>query len=69
MRKFSIKDWAPDDQPRKKLLQSGATALSNAELLAILINNGSRGDTALDVARNLLLSAGNDLQKIGRAHV
>jgi len=64
MRKFSIKDWAPDDQPRKKLLQSGATALSNAELLAILINNGSKGDSALDVARNLLLSAENDLQKL-----
>lgn len=64
MRKFSIKDWALDDQPRKKLLQSGATALSNAELLAILINNGSGGDTAVDVARNLLLSAENDLQKL-----
>ncbi|HEY1019593.1 MAG TPA: DNA repair protein RadC [Sediminibacterium sp.] len=64
MRKFSIKKWASDDQPRKKLLQSGATALSNAELLAILINNGSGGDTAVDVARNLLLSAENDLQKL-----
>lgn len=64
MRKFSIKNWASDDQPRKKLLQSGATALSNAELLAILINNGSGGDTAVDVARNLLLSAENDLQKL-----
>lgn len=64
MHKFSIKDWAPDDQPRKKLLQSGAAALSNAELLAILINNGSGSDTALDVARNLLVSAENDLQKL-----
>lgn len=64
MRKFSIKNWASDDQPRKKLLQLGAPALSNAELLAILINNGSGGDTAVDVARNLLLSAENDLQKL-----
>lgn len=64
MRKFSIKKWASDDQPRKKLLQSGAPALSNAELLAILINNGSKGDSAVDVARNLLLSTENDLQKL-----
>lgn len=69
MHKFSIKDWAPDDQPRKKLLQSGAAALSNAELLAILINNGSGGDTALDVARNLLVSAENDLQKLASLSV
>jgi DNA repair protein RadC len=69
MRKFSIKDWAPDDQPRRKLLQAGAASLSNAELLAILINNGSNGDTAVDVARKLLQSAENDLQKLASLSV
>ena len=64
MRKFSIKDWAEDDQPRKKLLLNGANTLSNAELLAILINNGTRGQTAVDVARDLLNAVNNDLQKL-----
>jgi DNA repair protein RadC len=64
MRKFSIKDWAEDDQPRKKLLLKGADKLSNAELLAILINNGTQGHTALDVGRDLLQSVNNDLQKL-----
>lgn len=64
MRKFSIKDWAEDDQPRKKLLLKGANTLSNAELLAILINNGTRELSAVDVARNLLTTVKNDLQKL-----
>lgn len=64
MSKFSIKDWPEDDQPRKKLLRQGASTLSNSELLAILINNGTPEYTALDVAKNLLLSADNDLQKL-----
>ena len=64
MRKFSIKHWAADDQPRKKLLVNGADTLSNAELLAILINNGTPDHSALDVARNLLQAVNNDLQKL-----
>lgn len=65
MSKFSIKDWAEDDQPRKKLLLKGAHTLSNAELLAILINNGTRNQSALDVAKNILQNVTNDLQKLG----
>lgn len=64
MRKFSIKDWAEEDQPRKKLLQQGAHTLSNSELLAILINNGTRGHSAIDIAKNLLQTVNNDLQKL-----
>jgi DNA repair protein RadC len=64
MRKFSIKHWAADDQPRKKLLLNGADTLSNAELLAILINNGIPDHSALDVARALLQAVNNDLQKL-----
>lgn len=69
MRKFSIKDWAEDDQPRKKLLLKGADTLSNAELLAILINSGTRGQTALDVGRELLQTVDNDLQKLASLSV
>lgn len=65
MSKFSIRDWAEDDQPRKKLLLKGAHTLSNAELLAILINNGTRNQSALDVAKNILQNVTNDLQKLG----
>jgi len=64
MRKFSIKDWPADDQPRKKLLLKGAHTLSNSELLAILINTGTRHQTAIDVAKELLQSINNDLQKL-----
>ncbi|MEK7199867.1 MAG: DNA repair protein RadC [Bacteroidota bacterium] len=64
MRNFSIKDWAEDDQPRKKLLLKGADTLSNSELLAILINNGTRGQSAIDVAKSLLQTLDNDLQKL-----
>ena len=65
MRKFSIKDWANDDQPRQKLLVKGVKALSNAELLAILINTGTINQSALDIAQQLLQAIGNDLQKLG----
>jgi DNA repair protein RadC len=64
MQKISIKDWAPDDQPRKKLLLNGADSLSNSELLAILINNGTHNQSALDVAKELLHNSNNDLQKL-----
>ena len=64
MRKISIKDWSEDDQPRKKLLLKGPPSLSNSELLAILINTGTPNTSALDVAKKLLQSANNDLQKL-----
>jgi DNA repair protein RadC len=51
-----IKDWPPDERPREKLLAKGATALTDAELLAILLRTGTSGRSALDVARQLLQS-------------
>lgn len=64
MRSFSIKQWASDDQPRNKLLLKGAETLSNSELLAILINNGTPDRSAVQVAQELLLSVNNDLRKL-----
>ena len=61
----SIKNWAVDDRPREKLLLKGCNFLSNAELLAILINNGTRSASAVDVCKDLLSKVGNDLQKLG----
>ncbi len=69
MDKLSIKDWAEDDRPREKLILKGAASLSNSELLAILINNGTKDKTAVDLAKELLTSVDNDLQKLGKLSV
>jgi len=57
----SIKNWANEDRPREKLIDKGAQALTNAELLAILINTGTKNLSALDIAKQLLQIAGQDL--------
>ncbi len=54
-----IKDWPASERPREKLLQRGVHALSDAELLAILIRVGSRRSTALDLARSILAQEKN----------
>jgi len=60
VKRVTIKDWPRADRPREKLLDRGPAALSNAELLAILLRNGPRGGTALDEARVLLARADDD---------
>jgi len=65
----SIKTWAVDDRPREKMLLKGYAALSNAELLAILINNGTKETSAVDVAKQLLTAVDNDLPKLGKLSV
>jgi DNA repair protein RadC len=69
MRKISIKDWAADDQPRKKLVLKGADSLSDAELLAILINTGTPHQSALELAKNLLACVNNNLNKLSKQSV
>ena len=49
-----IKTWPEDDRPREKLLKKGAGALSNSELLAILLRTGTNGTSAIDLARKIL---------------
>jgi DNA repair protein RadC len=65
----SIKNWSEDDRPREKLLKKGSNALSNAELLAILINNGTRNKSAVDLAKELMSLLNNDLQRLGQLSV
>lgn len=55
---MAIKDWPADERPREKLLQSGAAALSDAELLAIFLRTGVTGISAVDLARKLLADFG-----------
>lgn len=69
MEKSGIKNWAIDDRPREKLALKGAEALSNSELIAILILNGSVDKSAVDVAKDLLNAVGNDLQKLSKLSV
>ena len=49
-----IKSWPRDDRPREKLLKKGARALSNSELLAILLRTGVEGNSAIDLARQII---------------
>lgn len=65
----SIKNWAEDERPREKLLYKGPGALADAELLAILISSGTRERSALDLARDVLKQAGNQLHHLGRLSV
>jgi len=53
-----ITDWPEQDRPREKLLNKGEQALTDAELIAILLKTGTRGKTALDLAKELLLDGG-----------
>jgi DNA repair protein RadC len=62
----SIKNWAIEDRPREKLAQHGSNTLSNAELLAILINNGHKDKSAVELAREVLLLGNNNLAELGK---
>ena len=62
----SIKSWAVDDRPREKMRNKGASALSNSELIAILLNNGSKNKTAVDLAKELLNLGQNNLNELGK---
>ena len=63
---LTIKSLASDDRPREKMILKGRSTLSDAELVAILINNGTRTDSALVLAQKLLQTANNDLQELTR---
>lgn len=65
----SIKSWALDDRPREKMLAHGLPALSNAELLAILLHTGSRNRSAVELAREILSLGSNNLQELGKLSI
>ncbi len=67
--KYSIKLWAKDDRPREKLLDKGADTLSNSELLSILIINGNKEKSALDLAQDILKAAKDNLHELGKLSV
>ncbi len=68
-KRLRLKEWAAGDKPREKLMAQGVKALSDVELLAILLRTGTGDSTAVDVARDLLARHGNDLGRLGRSGV
>ena len=66
---FSIKYWAEDDQPREKLLLKGKNALSDAELIAILIGSGSKNESAVELSKRILQSVDNQLNSLGKLNI
>jgi len=62
--KRSVKDWSPDDQPREKLLQKGVHALSDAELLSIILGSGSRMESVVELAQRVLSSVNNNINQL-----
>jgi len=67
--KLSITQWALEDRPREKLLTKGISALSDAELIAILIGSGTRNETAVELAQRILNNSGNNLHTLGKLNV
>jgi DNA repair protein RadC len=61
---ISINQWAEEDRPREKLLLQGRRALSDAELISILIGSGSRNESAVELGRRILKDNGNDLNEL-----
>jgi len=64
-----IKSWAEDDRPREKMLLKGKSALSDAELVAILIGSGSKNESAVTLSKRILASIDNNLNSLGKLSV
>ncbi|MBC7525693.1 MAG: DNA repair protein RadC [Flavobacterium sp.] len=64
-----INKWAEDDRPREKFLLKGKSALSDSELLAILIGSGSRNESAVQLCQRILFSANNNLNQLGKLSI
>ena len=67
--RLTIANWSSDDQPREKLRDKGAQALSNAELIAILIGSGYPGVTAVELMQQILSDCNNNLNTLGKMSI
>ena len=67
--KLNINQWAEEDRPREKMMRLGAEALSDAELLAILIGSGNTEESAVGLMQRVLAAAGNNLHQLGKWQV
>ena len=69
MQSTTIKSWAEDDRPREKLNKKGRAALSDAELLAILIGSGTRNVSALELSRSILSESQNCFAELSKVSI
>ena len=69
MENLTIKQWAEEDRPREKLLLKGKHILTDAEILAILIGSGTKSQSAVELAKHILLDFDNDLNALARQNV
>ncbi len=69
MNKLNINQWAEEDRPREKMMRKGAEALTDAELLAILIGSGNTEESAVALMQRVLSACENDLNKLGKWEV
>ena len=67
--RLNINQWAEQDRPREKMMAQGAQALSDAELLAILIGSGSREETAVELMQHVMHDCNNNLNTLGKKSV
>ena len=67
--KIPISKWSEDDRPREKMIMKGVFALSDAELIAILLGKGNKQETAVDLAKRILISQENNLNQLGRLSI
>lgn len=66
---LNIKSWSPEDRPREKLLLKGSSALSDAELIAILIGSGTANLSAVEVSKKILIHGGNSINDLAKLSV
>lgn len=64
--KRTLKNWSDDDKPREKMLNKGINSLSDAELIAILINSGNKKQTAVELSREILLNNKSNLNELAK---
>ena len=67
--RLTIPQWSEADRPREKMMQKGAEALTDAELLGILIGSGNTEESAVALMQRVLAAAGNDLNQLGKWEV
>ena len=67
--RIPIKQWSEDDRPREKLLLKGRSALSNAELIALLLGSGTRNESAVDLAKRILDQSGQNLAELSKYQI
>lgn len=68
-KRLTIREWSEDDRPREKMLKKGAPALSDAELLAILIGSGNKNESAVELSRRIMRECRDNINELARKSI